>query len=182
MSRIGKKPINIPQGVEVKIENNTLKVKGPKGEAILVIPDKVKLEISDNLLRVKPEIINKDTRALWGTTRAHVNNLIKGVNDGFTKELELEGVGYRVSLENNNVVLKVGYINLINLKIPEGINVEIDKNIIKISGISKEKVGQFAAKIKSVKPVEPYKGKGIHYVGERIRRKAGKKLATATSG
>lgn len=182
MSRIGKKPINIPQGVEVKIENNTLKVKGPKGEAILVIPDKIKLEISDNLLRVIPEIINKDTRALWGTTRAHVNNLIKGVNDGFTKELELEGVGYRVSLENDNVVLKVGYINLINLKIPEGINVEIDKNIIKISGISKEKVGQFTAKIKSVKPVEPYKGKGIHYVGERVRRKAGKKLATTSSG
>ncbi|NMB92205.1 MAG: 50S ribosomal protein L6 [Parcubacteria group bacterium] len=180
MSRIGKRPIIIPPGIEIKIENNTLKAKGPKGETSFTIPKGIKVEITDNLLKVIPETINKDTKAFWGTSRAHINNAIKGVNEGFTKELQLEGVGYRVSLENNNVVLKVGFINLINLKIPEGIDVTIDKDIIKISGISKEKVGQFAAKIKSIKPVEPYKGKGIHYVGERIRRKAGKKIATSS--
>ncbi len=180
MSRIGKKSIVIPQEVEIKINNNSLVVKGPKGEAVLTIPKEIKVEITDNILKVIPAVINKDTKTLWGTTRAHINNLIRGLLEGFKKELELEGVGYRVSVENGNVVLKVGYINLINVKIPEDINVEIDKNVIKISGFSKEKVGQFAAKIKSIKPVEPYKGKGIHYVGERIRRKAGKKIATTT--
>jgi len=181
MSRIGKKSIVIPREVEIKINNNSLVAKGPKGEAVLNIPKEIAIEISDNILKVTPVVINKDTKALWGTTRAHINNLIQGLLEGFKKELELEGVGYRASVENGSVVLKIGYINLINVKIPEGVNVEIDKNVIKIFGLSKEKVGQFAAKIKSIKPVEPYKGKGIHYAGERIRRKAGKKIAATTS-
>lgn len=178
MSHIGKKSINIPEGVEVKIENGLLRAKGPRGEASLVIPNILKVEISSNNLNVVPIRDGKNTKALWGTTRAHLNNLIKGLTQGFQKDLEIEGVGYRVNIEGKNLVLKVGYINLVNLEIPEGIEVKIEKNSIFVSGNSKEKVGQFAAEIKAVKPVEPYKGKGIHYKGERIRRKAGKKIAT----
>jgi large subunit ribosomal protein L6 len=178
MSRIGKKSINIPEGVEVKIEDNVLKAKGPRGEAFLVIPDSLKVEISNSSLNVSPIRDEKDTKALWGTTRAHLNNLIKGLTQGFKKDLEIEGVGYRVNVEGKNLVLKVGYINPVSLEIPDDIEVKIEKNSISVSGNSKEKVGQFAAEIKAVKPVEPYKGKGIHYKGERIRRKAGKKIAT----
>ena len=181
MSRIGKKSINIPEGVEVKIENNVLKAKGPRGEAFLVIPDSLKVEISNNSLNVSSIRDEKDTKALWGTTRAHLNNLIKGLTQGFQKDLEIEGVGYRVNVEGKNLVLKVGYINPVSLEIPDDIEVNIEKNSISVSGNSKEKVGQFAANIKAVKPVEPYKGKGIHYKGERIRRKAGKKIATTTT-
>jgi len=181
MSHIGKKSINIPEGVEVKIEGNILKAKGPKGEGFLNIPDSLKVEISNNSLNVSPIRDEKDTKALWGTTRAHLNNLIKGLTQGFQKDLEIEGVGYRVNVEGKNLVLKVGYINPVSLEIPDDIEVNIEKNSISVSGNSKEKVGQFAANIKAVKPVEPYKGKGIHYKGERIRRKAGKKIATTTT-
>ncbi|NCO24906.1 50S ribosomal protein L6 [Candidatus Parcubacteria bacterium] len=181
MSHIGKKSINIPEGVEVKIEGNVLKAKGPKGEGFLNIPDSLKVEISNNSLNVSPIRDEKDTKALWGTTRAHLNNLIKGLTQGFQKDLEIEGVGYRVNVEGKNLVLKVGYINPVSLEIPDDIEVNIEKNSISVSGNSKEKVGQFAANIKAVKPVEPYKGKGIHYKGERIRRKAGKKIATTTT-
>lgn len=181
MSRIGKKSINIPEGVEVKIENDILRAKGSRGEASLVIPDSLKIEISNNSLNVSPFKNERDTKALWGTTRAHLNNLIKGLTQGFQKDLEIEGVGYRVNVEGKNLVLKVGFINPVNLEIPDSIEVKIEKNLISVSGNSKEKVGQFAAEIKAVKPVEPYKGKGIHYKGERIRRKAGKKIATTGS-
>lgn len=181
MSHIGKKSINIPEGVEVKIEGNVLKAKGPKGEGFLNIPDSLKVEISNNSLNVSSIRDEKDTKALWGTTRAHLNNLIKGLTQGFQKDLEIEGVGYRVNVEGKNLVLKVGYINPVSLEIPDDIEVNIEKNSISVSGNSKEKVGQFAANIKAVKPVEPYKGKGIHYKGERIRRKAGKKIATTTT-
>ncbi len=178
MSRIGKKSINIPEGIEVKIENDILRAKSSRDEAFLVIPDSLKIEISNNSLNVIPIRDEKDTKALWGTTRAHLNNLIKGLTQEFKKDLEIEGVGYRVNIEGKSLVLKVGYINPVSLEIPDGIEVKIEKNSISVSGNSKEKVGQFAAEIKAVKPVEPYKGKGIHYKGERIRRKVGKKIAT----
>ena len=126
MSRIGKKSINIPEGVEVKIENNVLKAKGPRGEAFLVIPDSLKVEISNNSLNVSSIRDEKDTKALWGTTRAHLNNLIKGLIQGFQKDLEIEGVGYRVNVEGKNLVLKVGYINPVSLEIPDGIEVKIE--------------------------------------------------------
>jgi large subunit ribosomal protein L6 len=180
MSRIGKKVIIIPEGVETKLENNVLKIKGPKGEGFVNIPDVVQVQIADNKINVLSLKETKQTKAFWGTTRACINNVIIGVTNGFQKDLEIEGVGYRVSIEGNQVVMKVGFINLIKLDIPKGIEVKIDKNVISVIGTSKEQVGQFAAEIKAVKPVEPYKGKGIHYKGERIRRKAGKKIATAT--
>lgn len=179
MSRIGKKPIIIPEGITIQLEGNILKVKGPKGEGSFNIPDDFKIDIINNTLTIKPLKEEKDTKIMWGTIRSHINNLIIGLAQGFQKELEMEGVGYRVSVENNNLVLKVGYINPVILEIPEGIDVKIDKNTIAVSGTSKEKVGQFAAQIRAIKPVEPYKGKGIHYKGEQIRRKAGKKIATS---
>ncbi|MGC8651234.1 MAG: 50S ribosomal protein L6 [Minisyncoccia bacterium] len=179
MSRIGKKAIIIPEGVKTKLDNNLLVIQGPKGEGVVNIPNVVQVKIADNQISVLLLKETKDTKALWGTTRALINNVVIGVTHGFQKDLEIEGVGYRVSVEGNQVVMKVGFINLIKLDIPKGIEVKVDKNLISVMGISKEQVGQFAAIIKSVKPVEPYKGKGIHYKGERIRRKAGKKLATA---
>lgn len=183
MSRIGKKPIEIPPQVEVKIENGTLFAKGPKGELSLKIFPDFELEIKDNFIFVKPLIDskrkNKNLKKLWGTLRALVNNTIKGVSEGFVKQLEYSGVGYRVEVSGNKLILKVGYINPIELEIPKELNVSVDKNIITVSGVSKELVGLFAAKIRKVRPVEPYKGKGIKYVGEKVRMKAGKKVATA---
>ncbi|HOK17478.1 MAG TPA: 50S ribosomal protein L6 [Candidatus Paceibacterota bacterium] len=181
MSRIGKKPIEIPAGVEVKIENNTFIAKGEKGESSLKISPYFAVELKDNLVFVKPQVRQKNTNKLWGTTRALINNLIKGVSDGFTKQLEVNGVGFKVNIEEDKLILKVGFINPIVLKIPKDLNVSVDKNIITISGASKELVGLFAAKIRQIKPVEPYKGKGIYYVGEKIRRKAGKKIATTAA-
>lgn len=181
MSRIGKKPIEIPSGVEVKVINNTFIARGPKGELSLKISPYFSIEIKDNFVYVKPQVEQKNTNKLWGTTRALINNLIKGVSIGFTKQLEVNGVGFRVGVEGNKLSLKVGYINPIEIEIPKELNVTVDKNIITISGISKELVGSFAAKIRRVRPVEPYKGKGIQYVGEKVRRKAGKKVASTTA-
>ncbi|MGC8880673.1 MAG: 50S ribosomal protein L6 [Minisyncoccia bacterium] len=181
MSRIGKKPIEIPSGVEVKMVNHTFVARGPKGELSLNISPYFLIEIKDNLVYVKPVVEQKNTNKLWGTTRALINNLIKGVSVGFSKQLEINGVGYRVSVEGNKLSLKVGYINPIEIEIPRELNVTVDKNIITITGISKELVGSFAAKIRKVRPVEPYKGKGIQYVGEKIRRKAGKKVASTSA-
>jgi len=181
MSRIGKKPIEIKKGVEVKIEDKTFTAKGPKGELSLKISPYFDILIENNLIYVKPLVNQKNTFKLWGTTRALINNLIKGVSEGFMKQLEVNGVGYRVSIEGNKLSLKVGYINPIEFEIPEGLNVSVDKNIITISGASKELVGAFSSKIREVRKVEPYKGKGIKYVDEEVRRKAGKKIAGTTA-
>jgi len=180
MSRIGKKPIIIPEDVKVEINGNILKAKGPKGEGEIKILDGFEVKIENNLLKVLPKenFLKKEKRfsAFWGTARALINNLIKGVKDGFLKQLEINGLGYKAEKEGQKLILKVGYSHPVILDIPEGINVEIEKNIISVSGISKEKVGQFAALIKKQKPVEPYQGKGIKYVGEFVRRKMGKKI------
>jgi len=179
MSRIGKKQINIPNSVEVSTKGSELKVKGPKGENFLIIKNGFKIDIKNNILFVVPQERKKDTSAQWGTLRALINNLIKGVEEGFAKQLEVNGVGYRADLEGSNLNLKLGYSHPIILSIPEGLDVKVEKNIITINGISKEKVGQFAALIKSQRPVEPYKGKGIRYVGEKVLRKAGKRVTDA---
>jgi len=179
MSRIGKKQINIPNSVEVSTKGSEFKAKGPKGENFLIIKNGFKIDIKDNILFVVPQERKKDTSAQWGTLRALINNLIKGVEEGFAKQLEVNGVGYRADLEGSNLNLKLGYSHPIILSIPEGLDVKVEKNIITINGISKEKVGQFAALIKSQRPVEPYKGKGIRYVGEKVLRKAGKRVTDA---
>jgi len=179
MSRIGKKPIKIPEGVEVKIEGDLIVVKGPKGELKNQIRPEIKIEAKDRQIEFKPKIFNKGMPALWGTYRSLIFNMMEGVTKGFEKIMEIEGVGYRAILEGKDLVLNLGYSHPLKIKAPQGIEFKVEKNIITISGIDKQSVGQVAAEIRSQRKPEPYKGKGIKYRGEIIRRKAGKK-AVAT--
>jgi len=181
MTRIGKKPILIPENVEVKIEGQKIIVKGPKGELQKEIRPEIKFEIKDKEIFVLPKIKTKKTEALWGTSWALLANMIKGVVDGFEKKLEIEGLGYKATLEGNDLILFVGFSHQVKIKTPLSIKFSVEKNIITVSGIDKELVGQIAAKIRKVRPPEPYKGKGIRYLGEVIRRKAGKKVATTAT-
>ena len=185
MSRIGKKPIEIPQGVEVKLSQNDLgafvvDVKSGKNNLTVEIPISVKVEQKDKEIIctvAKPE--DKKQRSLWGLSRTLINNAILGVTEGFSKELEINGVGFKAALQGKKLVLNVGFSHPVEYDIPEGITIEVDKNQIKVSGISKQLVGQTAAEIRSVKKPEPYKGKGIKYADETIRRKAGKVVKAA---
>ena len=179
MSRIGKKPIPIPQGVEVKEENGKIRVKGPKGELDRAVNPEIKVSLQDNQILFSVQKEGKNAKALWGLNRALVANMVRGVSEGFEKKLEIEGVGYKARMEGNNLILEVGFSHPVKIEPPEGITISVEKNIITISGIDREKVGQIAAKIRRVKPPEPYKGKGIRYEGEQIRRKVGKKAAAA---
>jgi len=178
MSRIGKKPILIPEGVEVKIEGNTIKVKGEKGELQKEVRPEIGIELKEGKIIVLPKIETKQTKTLWGTTRALIANMIKGVKEGYEKKLEIEGLGFKAILEGNDLTLSVGFSHQVKIKTPPGIKISVEKNIITVSGIDKELVGQIASNIRKIKPAEPYKGKGIKYVGEVIRRKAGKKVVT----
>ena len=180
MSRIGKKPILIPENVEIKIENQKVKILGPKGELEREIRPEIRVELKEGKIFVLPKIETKKTKAFWGLTRTLLANAIEGVTCGFEKKLQIEGLGFRANLEEDNLVLKVGFTNPIKLKTPEGIRFSIEKNIITVSGIDKELVGKTAAKIRKVKPPEPYKGKGIRYLGEVVRKKVGKKVAATT--
>ncbi len=179
MSRIGKKPIEIPNGVEVKIDGEKITIKGPKGELFREIRPEIGLEIKDEKLFVSPKIETKQTKAFWGLTRALLANMIKGVTEDYEKKLEIQGVGYRAELKGTTIVLAIGFSHSVEIEAPEGIKFLVEKNIITISGIDKEAVGQIAAKIRKIRPPEPYKGKGIRYVGEIVRIKAGKKTATS---
>lgn len=178
MSRIGKKPIEIPEGVEVKIESQKVIIKGPKGELNIEIRPEIKIEVKEGKIFVSPKIETKKTKAFWGLTRALLFNMIKGVTEGYEKKLEIKGLGYKANLEGEDLILMVGFSHPVKIKMPEGIKFSVEKNIIAVSGINKEKVGELAAQIRRVKPPEPYKGKGIRYVGEQVRRKVGKKVAT----
>lgn len=176
MSRIGKAPVAIPEKVEVKVEGNTITTKGALGELSFTFRDEaVKVEVSEGNVVVTP--VNEDSNALWGTTRAVINNMISGVSEGFKKSLEINGVGYKFEVQGKKLVLSIGYSHKVEMEVPEGLKVAMDekeKNVIHVTGIDKQLVGQFASKIKAKKKPEPYKGKGIKYVGEYIRRKAGK--------
>lgn len=181
MSRIGKKPISIPEDVEVKLEGQTVIIKGPKGELSFQARPEIKIEIKENKILINPsKTKTKLVRSLWGTTRAILNNMVRGVKEGYEKKLEIEGLGYKAVLEGEDLVLYVGFTHPIKIKPSQGIKISVEKNIITVSGIDKEKVSQTAAKIRKMKPAEPYKGKGIRYLGEVIRRKAGKKVVTTT--
>ena len=180
MSRIGKKIIEIPQGVEVKIEGSFVTVKGPKGELRREIRPEIKIEIKDNEISVTPDKDTKKTKAFWGLTRALINNMVEGVSKGFEKKLQIEGVGYKGSVENDFLVLNLGFSHLVKIKKPEQIDFSVEKNIIVLTGIDKEKVTQTAAEIKKKRPPDPYKGKGIRYFGETIKKKVGKKAAGST--
>lgn len=173
MSRLGKQPVTIPSGVEVTAEAGVLTVKGPKGTLTRAITKDVTFAIENGTVTLAP--VNDGARPLWGTYAAHLRNMIEGVTKGFEKKLEIEGVGYRAEVQGNNIKLSVGFSHPVLLAAPEGVSIVVEKNLITITGTDKEVVGQFAADVRGTKKPEPYKGKGIHYVGEYIIRKQGKK-------
>ena len=178
MSRIGKLPVIIPEKVQVTLENNIIKVKGPLGELSLTIPSEVEVKIKDNEVIVTRLSDKRRFKMMHGTIRSLIDNMVIGVMQGYTKELEMHGVGYRVALEGNKLALNIGYKHPIYLEIPEGLKVEVPSQTeIKVFGYDKEAVGQFAAKIRLLRPPEPYKGKGIRYKGEIVRRKVVKTIA-----
>lgn len=175
MSRIGKQPIIIPDGVDVKIDNILITVKGKKGELIQKLVPEIKVEIKDKKIIVQEVRKTKNSLALWGTFRALIANMIEGVSSGFQKKLIIEGIGYKAVLNGNKLVLSLGFSHPVEIEAPKGIEFKIEKNTITISGTDKQIVGQIAANIRICKKPEPYKGKGIRYEGEIIRRKDGKK-------
>ncbi|OGF30375.1 50S ribosomal protein L6 [Candidatus Falkowbacteria bacterium RIFOXYD2_FULL_35_9] len=175
MSRVGKQPIIIPDGVEVNIENEIVKVKGPKGELMVKLIKNVFVEMVDKEIRVKiADETDGKQLALWGLFRSLINNLVVGVTEGFIKELEINGIGFKAEVRGNILVLNVGFSHPVNFEIPEGIKIEVKANVIAISGIDKHLVGETAAIIRKIKKPEPYKGKGIKYMDEVIVRKVGK--------
>jgi large subunit ribosomal protein L6 len=181
MSRIGKQPISIPSGVKVEFKEGVISVTGPKGTLKRALHREIGANIKDNVILLKPALETKKTAALWGLERALLANIVRGVVSGYEKKLELEGVGYRVQSQGENgLTLSLGFSHPVIISAPEGIAFKVEKNTITVSGIDKGLVGQVAADIRAKKPPEPYKGKGIHYAGEVIRRKAGKK-ASATA-
>ncbi|MBI4837494.1 MAG: 50S ribosomal protein L6 [Candidatus Portnoybacteria bacterium] len=176
MSKIGKQPIDIPSGIEVKLVGRTIVVRGPKGELTRDISDGVSVEIGSNQIVVSPSGKMKNANALWGLARALIFNMVEGVTEGFRKTLEIEGVGYKALLRGNKLVLSLGFSHPVEFETPKGIELKVEKNVISVLGIDKELVGQVAANIRAFKKPEPYKGKGIRYQGEVVRRKAGKKV------
>jgi large subunit ribosomal protein L6 len=176
MSRIGKRAVALPSGVSATTEGETLSVKGPKGMLSMQMRDEIRYDISDEGILVQPANASKEARAFWGMQRTLVQNLVTGVTEGFTKTLEITGVGYRAQAQGKNLRLQLGYSHDVNFPVPEGIEVKTpDQNTVEISGIDKQKVGQVAAEIRRWRKPEPYKGKGIKYRGEYIFRKEGKK-------
>src|SRR3989339_484814 len=182
MSKVGKKQINIPSGVEIKLNGNLITVKGPKGELKNIFSDSLMIEIKDNTLQILPSGIVKKMKgevfAFWGLSRALIQNMILGVTDGFEKCLDFQGVGYKAVVKGNDLVLELGYSHPITITAPNGIAFRVEKNSIKVAGIDKDLVGRIAAQIRSKRKPEPYQGSGVKYSGEVLRRKAGKKAAS----
>jgi large subunit ribosomal protein L6 len=176
MSRIGKKPVAIPSGVTANVEGQTVKMKGPKGNLQLVLPEEVSVKMEDGSIKVDPRNETKRARSMWGTSRTLVSNLVTGVTKGFEQKLEITGVGYRAAVQGKNLQLALGYSHDVVFPIPEGIAIVTPKPTeVVITGIDKQKVGQVASDIRDFRPPEPYKGKGVKYAGEYIFRKEGKK-------
>jgi len=177
MSRIGKRPVAMPAGVSAEVQGQTLTVKGPKGSlSMQLLDDLIKYEVAEGEIRVTPITDAQRNRAAWGMQRTNVQNLVTGVTEGFSKVLEINGVGYRAQAQGKNLRLQLGYSHDVNYPVPEGIEVKTpDANTVEISGIDRQQVGQVAAEIRRWRKPEPYKGKGIKYRGEYIFRKEGKK-------
>ncbi|MEX0931552.1 MAG: 50S ribosomal protein L6 [Candidatus Paceibacterota bacterium] len=177
MSRIGKQEIHIPEKTTVTLDESTglFTVNGPKGTLTRTFKKDIAIMINGNIITTKPVVENPQTLALWGTYSSHIDNMITGVNTPFEKTLEVEGVGMRWEMQGKDIKMLLGFSHPVIVKVPEGLTVTIEKNVMKVNGIDKEQVGQFAANIRSTKKPEPYKGKGIHYLGEVILRKQGKK-------
>jgi large subunit ribosomal protein L6 len=176
MSRIGKKPVTIPSGVTATVEGQTVKMKGPKGQLQFVVHDDVEVKLDKNVVNVNPRVETNRARALYGTARAQIANLVVGVTKGFEKKLEITGVGYRAAMQGKNLQLALGYSHDVTFPIPEGIQISVPKPTeITITGNDIQRVGQVAAEIRGYRPPEPYKGKGVKYANEFIFRKEGKK-------
>lgn len=180
MSRIGKQPIILPDGVTASIERNIIIVKGPKGTLTRTIHPDIAVTLDGNTITCSIARAGKQSRALWGTTRAVIAALVEGVTKGFRKQLELRGVGYRAAVKGKNLELSVGFSHTVSMAAPEHVSFSVEKEIITIDGIDPVITGQIAADIRKVRPPEPYKGKGIRYVGEHVRRKVGKVVGTTT--
>jgi large subunit ribosomal protein L6 len=175
VSRVGKNPITIPAGVTLTLTDGILTVKGPKGELKRPIPADITVSIEDDQVTVTRPSDGKVHRSLHGTTRANIQNMVSGVSEGFKRQLELVGVGYRIELQGTKLLLTIGYSHLVAVVPPEGVTFTVESNTaMTVWGIDKQLVGQITAKIRSIRPPEPYKGKGIKYAGEQVRRKAGK--------
>ncbi len=180
MSRIGNANIPVPSGVEVKISGETISVKGPKGQLSGSFPAAIKAELADGEVKFTRPDDSRQNRSLHGLVRALVNNMVTGVTAGFSKQLEIQGVGYRADMKGKKLALALGFSHPVEVDVPDGLSVSVDGTTnLKIEGIDKQLVGQFAANIRSIRPPEPYKGKGIRYAGEHVRRKVGKTGATA---
>jgi len=177
VARFGKIPVEIPSGVEVEIEHGQIRVKGPKGEVLRKLPPQVEIKVGNGKAEVGVGGESKQELSLQGTYRSHLVNMIKGVTDGWGRQLEMVGAGYRAEVRGNDLVLAVGYSHPVTITAPEGVSFGVEKSIIKVDGIDLEVVAQTAAKIRAVRPPEPYKGKGIRYVDEYVRRKPGKAAA-----
>jgi len=175
MSRIGRLAVPIPSGVEVKLGGGRIRVKGPKGELETPLPRGIQLEVADSTARFSRENESKPVKSLHGMSRALLANMVKGVSEGFVRELEIEGVGYRAELEGKKLKLTLGFSHPVLMEVPEGIQVSVDRNVVvRIEGIDRAAVGQFASDVRKLRPPEPYKGKGVRYSDERVRRKVGK--------
>jgi len=180
MSRIGKKPIIIPAGVTVKVAGQQVDVSGPKGSLVGHVHTQVAIkQEGQTLLLTVPEPDNNSQRSLWGLSRTLVNNMVVGVTEGYKKQLEINGIGFKAAVQGKDLLLNVGFSHPVVYKAPDGINIAVEKNVISISGIDKQLVGQSAAEIRAIKKPEPYKGKGIKYSDEVIRRKPGKVVKAA---
>ena len=180
MSRIGKKPVEIKSGVKVELKDGIVSVVGPKGSLNFEFSSEMEIKISEKEVAVIKKGTSKNAGALWGTTARIIENMIKGVTEGYQKQLELNGVGYRMAIQGKKITMALGFSHPVIVDVPEGIEVKIENNVMTVSGIDKQKVGQVAATIKKLKPVEPYKGKGFRYVGEIVRRKEGKKSGSTS--
>ncbi len=174
MSRVGKKPIPVPEKTEIKYQEKLIRIKGAKGTLERYVHPDVDLEIKDNTIQVVIDSNNRKLRALQGLTRSLVANMVTGVNNGFERVLIINGIGYRAELSGKNVIFNLGYSNPINFELPEGISAKVDRTKVTLSGIDKDLLGKTAASIRKLRPPEPYKGKGVKYENERIQRKAGK--------
>lgn len=176
MSRIGKKPVALPKGVTATVEGQTVKVKGPKGELKVTLVPAVSVSMEDGSVVVAPREEMENARAMWGLSRTLVNNLVVGVTEGFTSKLEIQGVGYRAAVQGKNLSLQLGFSHDVSYPIPAGIAITAEKpTMLTVTGIDKQLVGQVAAEIRAYRKPEPYKGKGVRYAGEYVRRKEGKK-------
>ncbi|MDD5569034.1 MAG: 50S ribosomal protein L6 [Candidatus Pacebacteria bacterium] len=179
MSRIGRTPIQILNGVEAKLNGQEIGIKGPKGSLSMKVLDEIKIEIDGSEIKLTPVVMDNKSRAFWGLTRTLIANMIDGVTKGFEKRLEINGVGFKARVEGRDLILDVGFSHPVKIEAPQGIDFKVEKNVIIVMGIDKELIGQIAASIRRVRPPEPYKGKGIKYSTEVIKKKLGKKAAGA---